>query len=136
MIKIDDKKFLEMTARGFGCAEWVWVRECESLMLGEVEQLQECYYDEVYLDGEVWISWEDWLEECTEQLIEMRLIAMIDECLGDVIRCADEIDRHTGYHLISCYLASALLDIRDGYKKLGDTDISGLAEQINLHGRY
>jgi len=127
MIKIDDRKFLEMIARGFGCAEWEWVRDCESLMLGELEWLQECYYDEVYLDGEVWISWEDWLEECTVHLIMCVIIEMMSICV-------QKIDMGSG--IIIDLMCEQIEDIISSYKHGLDQDLRGIAEHINNHGRW
>lgn len=127
MIKIDDKKFLEMIARGFGCAEWEWVRECESLMLGELERLQECYYDEIYFAGEILLSWEDWLESCTINLIEIVIIEMMGIC---VQMC------EMGSGIMIDLLCEEIEGIIASYKRGRDQDLRGIAEFINEKGRY
>lgn len=127
MIKIDEKKFLEKVARGFGCAEWVWVRECESLMLGELESLQECYYDEIYFAGEILSSWEDWLESCSVDLIEIVIIEMMSIC----VQMCD-----MGSGIMIDMLCEEIEGIIASYKRGRDEDLRGIAEHIYEKGRW
>jgi len=127
MIKIDDRKFLELIARGFGCAEWVWVRECESMMLGELERLQECYYREIADAGQILLSWEDWLDSCTVDLIEMMIIEMMSICV--------EMSS-AGHGIMIDLFCEEMEDMISSYRRGIDQDLRGIAEHINAEGRW